>query len=437
MIAGTTTSLRARLSRRLKQVLVAAALVTMGTVTSAAPSRAADANYAAFVVDAKTGKVLFSRNADARRYPASLTKMMTLYLLFEDLESGKIRLDTRFTVSAKAAGQAPSKLGVKAGSTITAKDAILALVTRSANDVAMVIAENLAGSEDAFANRMTRTARAIGMSRTTFRNPHGLPNSGQVTTARDMATLGRALQDRFPRYFSYFSTRVFTWKGVRIGNHNNLLGRVEGVDGIKTGYTRASGYNLVTSVHRDNRALVAVVMGGNTSRSRDSHMAELIRTYLPKASRGRRTAPLLVANNAQDDMPAPRRRPADIADVLALAEIDNTVSPTVLVEEPAQGDANEDAGANPVAVPTPAVEPEGWKIQLGAFPTLEGASQTLSRAAAAKPQLLAAVSAYTEPVAKGGGTLYRARFGGFASKQAARAACAQLERKDFACLALQ
>src|SRR5690606_11282510 len=137
------------------------------------------------------------------------------------------------------------------------------------------------------------------------------------------------------------------------------------------------------SVHRDNRALVAVVMGGNTSRSRDSHMAELIRTYLPKASRGRRTAPLLVASNAQDDMPAPRRRPADIADVLALAEIDNTVSPTVLVEEPAQGDANEDAGANPVAVPTPAVEPEGWKIQLGAFPTLEGASQTLSRAAAA------------------------------------------------------
>jgi D-alanyl-D-alanine carboxypeptidase len=254
---------RALLRRFAALAIAAAALVAAPTASSAA-----DDNYAAIVVDANTGQVLFSRNADLPRYPASLTKMMTLYLVFEDLERGKISLRSRLTVSANAANQAPSKLGLTPGSTIRVEDAILAMVTKSANDVAMVVAENLAASAEAFAQRMTATARSLGMNSTTFRNPHGLPDAGQVTTARDMATLGRALQDRFPQYYGYFATPEFEWAGVTYRNHNNLLGEVEGVDGIKTGYTSASGYNLVTSVKRDGRYLVAVVMGGNTSTSR-------------------------------------------------------------------------------------------------------------------------------------------------------------------------
>lgn len=266
--------------------------------------------YAAYVVDAKTGRVLFSRNADAPRFPASLTKMMTLYVLFEDLERGKVKLDTTFEVSARAAAQSPSKLGLRPGQTIEVEDAIKAIVTRSANDIAVVIAENVAGSEEEFANRMTRTARRIGMSGSVFRNASGLPNSQQVTTAEDMVTLGRALQDRFPDYYTYFSTRRFVFRGEVIGNHNRLLGRIDGVDGIKTGYTQASGFNLVSSVRRDGRHVVAAVLGGPTAGARDAHMARLIETYLPAASRGPKTD--MVADRGED-APAKARPPAKIA----------------------------------------------------------------------------------------------------------------------------
>lgn len=421
---------------RLARAVAAAALIGGAALASASPGQAGQNNYAAFVVDGKTGNVLFSRNADARRYPASLTKMMTLYLLFEDLEQGKVRLHTRLRVSANAAAQPPSKLGLRAGQTIEVEDAIKSLVTRSANDAAMVIAENLGGSEAAFARRMTATARALGMTRTTFRNPHGLPNSEQVTTARDMATLGRALQDRFPTYYRYFSTRTFTWQGRRIGNHNNLLGRVAGVDGIKTGYTRASGYNLVTSVHRDNRYLVGVVMGGNTARSRDAHMVELVSTYLPRASTGGRTAPLLVAAApaATVAVPTPRPRP-DLIDTTAVAAVTNLEDIGIPEDiETAQGDSDEEATA--VVAPVAAAVPDGWKIQIGALPSQDAANAVLARAMGAAPRVLASASAYTEPVARGSATLYRARFAGFSNKEAARAACAQLERKSFDCLAI-
>ena len=264
------------------------------TATKASP--AADSRYAAIVVDSATGEVLFAKNADARRYPASLTKIMTLYILFEEMQKGRYTEASKLEVSAKAAAQAPSKLGVKAGQTITVGEAIRALVTKSANDAAMVVAENVSGSEDAFAKRMTATARRIGMHGTTFRNPNGLPNPGQVTTARDMATLGLAVQTRFPEEYKYFSDPLLRLPRRRvIGNHNRLLGTVEGVDGIKTGYIRASGFNLVTSVKRDGRQLVAVVMGGATGRSRDAHMAELVRTWLPKATVTRSTQPLVAS----------------------------------------------------------------------------------------------------------------------------------------------
>ena len=226
--------------------------------------------YAAYVVDDKTGRVLFSKNADAPRHPASLTKMMTLYILFEELEKKRMTMSTPLKVSAHASVQAPSKLGLRPGQTIPVEDAIRALVTKSANDVAVTIAENIGGSEPAFAQRMTRTARRIGMTGSSFQNASGLPNPNQWTTAHDMVTLGRALAERYPNYYRFFSTRSFAWGNQVIGNHNKLLYRMEGIDGIKTGYTEASGFNLVSSLRRDNRHVVAAVMGGSSGRDRKS-----------------------------------------------------------------------------------------------------------------------------------------------------------------------
>lgn len=249
--------------------------------------------FASIVVDAKTGKVLDEEKADALRHPASLTKIMTLYLLFERIEAGKLKLESRIKISEFAASQPPSKLGIEEDETISVEDAIKALVTRSANDIAVAIAETVAGDQATFADMMTRKARALGMSRTVFKNASGLPHREMVTTARDMATLGRAIQDRFPKLYRFFSIREFYFRGRRIANHNRLLGRVAGVDGIKTGYTNASGFNLVTSVRHKNRHIVAVVLGGRTGAARDAQMRELVADYLDDASAGPRTAPLV------------------------------------------------------------------------------------------------------------------------------------------------
>jgi D-alanyl-D-alanine carboxypeptidase len=242
--------------------------------------------FAAMVVDANTGKMMYGVDVDAPRHPASITKVMTLYLLFEQLERGTISLDTDFRISARAASQAPSKLGLRPGSTISVEDAIKALVTKSANDIAVAIAENVGGSEEDFAERMTRKARQLGMTGTVYRNASGLPNPAQVTTARDLTILARAIQERFPRYYRYFQTRSFHFAGQTIGNHNRLLGRVEGVDGIKTGFTNASGFNLMTSARTDGRHVVAVILGGRSGASRDNQMAALMRTHLPRAYAG-------------------------------------------------------------------------------------------------------------------------------------------------------
>jgi D-alanyl-D-alanine carboxypeptidase len=252
--------------------------------------------FSSIIVDANSGATLQATNADGLRHPASLTKIMTLYLLFERLESGKIRLDTPMEVSEFASQQAPTKLGLRPGQTIRVEDAIKGLVTRSANDAAVVIAEALAGDEEDFARAMTRKARALGMSKTIYKNASGLPDSEQVTTARDQATLGRAIQDRFPKYYRYFSTEAFNYRGRVIRNHNRLLGRVDGVDGIKTGYTRASGFNLVTSMKRGNRYLVGVVMGGRSGGSRDAIMRNLLAEHLDEAAT-RRTVAAIVERN--------------------------------------------------------------------------------------------------------------------------------------------
>jgi D-alanyl-D-alanine carboxypeptidase len=249
-----------------------------------APAQTYNPPYAAIVLDFKTGTTLHQAHADAIRHPASLTKIMTLYLLFEQMEAGRMQLSTEMEVSAAASVQAPTKLGLKPGQTLSVEDAIKALVTKSANDAAVVVAEALAGSESEFANQMTRKARALGMSRTVYRNASGLPNGEQVTTARDQALLGIAIQERFPRYYRYFAMSSFVYKGRPMRNHNKLLGQVAGVDGIKTGFTNASGFNLVTSMKRGERHIVAVVLGGRSGGQRDARMRSLIETHIAQAS---------------------------------------------------------------------------------------------------------------------------------------------------------
>lgn len=271
------------------QAVVLALLALLMTAPMAGIAWAAP-KFAAITVDARNGKVLYSENIDGIRHPASLTKMMTLYVLFQDLKAGKIKLDSPIRMSARAASMAPSKLGVKPGNTITVETAIRALVVKSANDVACAVAENLGGTEQAFAKRMTRTARSIGMSQSNFANASGLPNPAQVTTARDMATLGLRLMRDFPQYYPYFRTQSFVFNGRTIKGHNRLLGKFEGTDGIKTGYINASGFNLVTSVRRGDKRLVGVVLGGRSGASRDAYMKKMLQTEFADASNGRTIA---------------------------------------------------------------------------------------------------------------------------------------------------
>jgi D-alanyl-D-alanine carboxypeptidase len=254
--------------------------------------------YAAIVVDDKSGFVLHEISADEPRHPASLTKIMTLYLLFEQLEAGKLGLDTELPISTRAALQNPTKLGLKANQTIKVEDAIKGLVTKSANDAAVVVAEAIGGSEAEFAKLMTLKAAALGMTSTTYVNASGLPAEEQITTARDQAVLGRAIQHRFPGYYQYFATPSFHYKGAEMRNHNALLGQVKGVDGIKTGYTEASGYNLVSSVRRDEKHIIAVVLGGTSNAARDARMRQLIEDYISQAST-RRTVPVIVDANGE------------------------------------------------------------------------------------------------------------------------------------------
>ncbi len=242
----------------------------------------ATSHIAAIVVDGNSGRTLYARNENEQRFPASITKVMTLYLLFEQLEKGQLRLDSEIRVSSHAAAQKPTKLGLRPGETIDVDDAIKAVVTRSANDIAVAIAEAIGVDEESFAQLMTQKAHALGMNDTHFANASGLPNDQQLTTAHDLAILGRAIQERFPRYYHYFSTHVFYYAGASIKNHNHLLDRVEGMDGIKTGYTRASGFNLLTSVKRDGHYIVAVVLGGPSAGTRDKIMADLIEDEIEK-----------------------------------------------------------------------------------------------------------------------------------------------------------
>lgn len=332
--------------------------------------------FAAIVVDGNSGRTLFSRAEHELRHPASVTKVMTLYLLFEQLEKGRLRLDTPLMISSHAASQAPSKLGLDPGETISVENAIKAVVTKSANDVACAIAENIGGDESTFARMMTRKAHALGMRDTHYENASGLPNSEQVTTAYDLAILGRAIQDRFPRYYRYFSTHSFAYNGALHRNHNHLLGRVEGMDGIKTGYTRASGFNLLTSVHRGGRHIVAVVLGGRTAGARDRVMAGLIEENIDGGANVR-TARAIVEDGEQVAEAAVERPVERQAERAAERQSERRVERIAYAEEEEPSDAaaleeplrRPRAASAPLAppAPIPAVRPKTEKQVRPAF----------------------------------------------------------------------
>lgn len=266
---------RQRFDRTAAALVLKALALLVVLVAVCAPRPSLADRLSSILIDANDGRVLQSDDADLQRYPASLTKMMTLYLTFEALDDGRVTLDQPLSVSARAAAQPPTKLGFRAGQMIPLETAVLGLVTKSANDAAMVLAENLAGTEENFALRMTGTAHALGMTQTVFRNASGLPDPDQVTTARDMSVLALALLHHYPHYYHYFSVKEFSYGGRPIANHNRLLGVCEGVDGIKTGYTRASGFNLVASAQRGDRRLIGVVLGAPSSQVRNAMMTDL------------------------------------------------------------------------------------------------------------------------------------------------------------------
>ncbi|MBR7652836.1 D-alanyl-D-alanine carboxypeptidase [Brucella oryzae] len=456
------------LKRAAQATLLLAVVTGCSTASTTIPAIAASDRYAAIVIDANTGKTLFASNADAQRYPASLTKMMTLYMLFEAMQAGRMNKDTRIPVSAYAAARPPTKIGFRSGQSIRAEDAALAMITKSANDVATAVGEYIGGSEERFAQMMTAKARRLGMRSTTFRNASGLPNMAQHTTARDMAILSIALRQHFPNEFSYFSRRSFVFRGQTINGHNRLLGRVEGVDGIKTGYTNASGYNLASSVSLDGRRLVAVVMGGNTGASRDAHMTQLIRKYLPMATRSRNAAPLVAMRNdapqvvASIDLPKAKNAPVPVnRQVVAVEDVINnesgegdsdqpqvlalaapTARPAALAAQaairPTPKAAVPSAQGEDVDPVTTASAPAagGWAIQIGSLPSEDQARDMLAKASATAGSMLRAASPYTETFNKGSTTFYRARFVGFSSKQAAWDACTSLKKKNFGCYAI-
>jgi D-alanyl-D-alanine carboxypeptidase len=319
----------------------------IGHKTRATHSTPADSSSplgSSIVVDGNTGLTLEASKPNALRHPASLTKIMTLYLLFERIEQRTIGLGTQLRVSENAASQAPTRLGLKAGQTIAVEDAIKAMVTKSANDAAVTVAENLGGDEGEFAKLMTHKAHALGMSHTTYVNASGLPDDNQITTAQDQALLGRAIQERFPRYYKYFSTKEFVYRGIAMRNHNHLLGVVGGVDGIKTGYTRSSGFNLVTSVHRDGRYIVAVVLGGHTASERDARMRELIDAHIRDASL-RRTVPAIAAK--PEAVPSPSSEPPKPV-VSAKASEASSSSRTDLASSGQIGNAVPATGGDPI-----------------------------------------------------------------------------------------
>ncbi len=373
------------------------------SVAIATPSAFA-ARYASIIIEPSTGRVFHAANPDSRAYPASLTKMMTLYMMFEALESGKLGLNQKLKVSRVAAGRSPSKLGLRRGQTISVSDIIGALVTKSANDAATVIAEALGGTEARFARLMTKKARKLSMARTTFRNASGLPHRRQVTTARDIATLAKALARDFPNHYHNFSRKSFEYKGRKYRNHNRLLKRVKGVDGIKTGYTRASGFNLAVSAKRDKHRLIGVVFGGKSRRWRDAHMTRLLNQAFN------------TLNDVETPQIAKKKRKVRKRRAHARKKVKKRKRRKRIAKRRTR-------------------RPEGWAVQVGAYDRYNPAHLAATRAARAIPVLLRSRISIV-PTRSRRRPVYRARLV-VNNEATARNACRLLKQKKFDCIVIK
>ena len=423
---------------RLRSLLVGSLCFLAIAAASLEPARAA--KYAAIVIEETSGKVLFARNADKARYPASLTKIMTLYLLFEELESGRMTMRTKLPVSRVAASRSPSKLYLKPGQHITVKDAIYALITKSANDVATVIGEALSGTEREFGKRMTRKARALGMSKTTFRNASGLPHSKQRTTARDMARLAIAVRRDFPQYFGFFSTKSFRWRGKRFGNHNKLLSNYTGTDGIKTGYIDASGFNLVATVERNGVRLIGVVFGGRTGKTRDAHMVKILDKSFKRVKPGDiRTQLAAASSNAVRALPKTLPQslpvPPPAPDTLPVAPPPRRAK-TRSIDLALAGESGYLDGKPPTPKLRKNDGPSKWSVQVGSFAKRANAHKAAAQARRAAVQVLGSTPARLTMVTRGNIPLWRVRFHNLDETEA-RSACAVLFAKGRPCVAIE
>ncbi|AMC13420.1 hypothetical protein RL73_06300 [Liberibacter crescens] len=435
-------------------------LISLTSTSFASPQ------YSSIVIDAKNGNVLYSFEGDSLRYPASLTKMMTLYIIFEALEEKRLNLNTKIPVSAKAASEPPSKLGLKAGSTFTVQEGILALITRSANDVATAFGEFLGKSEKKFAKIMTAKARKIGMKKTVYKNANGLPDKDQVTTSHDQTRLGIVLRKRFPQYYRYFSTHNFHYKNQVIPNHNHLIGQLPGIDGIKTGYTKDSGFNVVSSIEADGRSIVAAVMGKKSSKERDQKMLELITTYLPKAYKEdnntlRSSKSVASANTKKmltkqefiaqpTNVPIPKMRNKEKSIQIA----DSKNFKEKLYEAPTN---TENAILADISdIPIPAYAPElynnsaektisniinenydisssKWIIQIGIASNKKEAMDLLQSVQAKGGKTLLSAIPFTSAISDGKKEIYRARFKGFKNQKSALNSCNALKKRKISC----
>lgn len=401
--------------------------VFMTAFMALTPVHQAEAKYAAIVFEADSGKVLYENDQHSPRFPASLTKVMTSYLIFEQLKSGKLRMDSKWRVSKRASRQPPSKLGLMAGESITVKDALYALITRSANDIAVVAAENIAGSEARFAQDMTKKARDLGMTRTTFRNASGLPIRGQVSTARDLGVLGQAVIRDFPEYYKMFSIEQYVFRGQTITNHNHLIGNYPGADGIKTGYIRASGFNLIASAQRGGKRLVGVVLGGKSPRWRDRQMQALLDSGFEEIG--------VKKQYASYPVPSALSRMAQVPDVDEDGMRNTNKGDT---EEEGDSPAQVVASASTPMMDPPvqitsnsAADKQEWSIQVGAYSS-EGKAREAAKQAMAIREELKTSNVSINEVARGRKRLYRARLDGL-PRDTAVSACQALKEQDWEC----
>ena len=421
-------------------------LMVASTLLAAQP---AAAGYAHFVLDANTGKVLASENADTLNHPASLTKMMTLYMTFEAIRAGRISWETRIPMTTRAAHVIPLKLGVRAGQSLTVREAVLGMIVLSANDAAETMCDYLAGRGDC-GTMLTRKARQLGMTRTTFRNGSGLPDARQVTTARDMARLGVSLIRDYPSEYRLFSTRAFSFRGRGIHGHNRLMYRYHGMDGIKTGYTNASGFNIVTAVNDGGRRVIGVVMGGRTAGARDAKMAALLNASMPTAIARRDAAPAPAAPKPAPQIaaaPEPQREEAVVASLGSVplpasryegagkpAKVDRA-SAKVAVEDNADEDV---AAATEAALSAEEPNPDNmssdpetlWQVQIATAKSEDDARGILEKARGKAGASLNGAMNFAQAAGSG---VFRARFIGFSSRQTAENACKALKAKSYSC----